>query len=139
MTPAAYARQYQAQAVLTASPGQLVLMLYDGALKFMRQATEAFSPEVDEVRRISQVHTALERAGNIIAELQSNLDLEVGGEYAANLDRLYDYYQRRLHEANMRKDAHIIAEVLTLVTELRDGWAEMLRAQPETTFQRRAA
>lgn len=131
MTPAAYARQYQAQAVLSASPGQLVLMLYDGALRFLRQAIDGFAPHHDEIRRISQVHTALSKAGAIIAELQSNLNLQAGGEYAANLDRLYDYYQRRLYEANLRKDVTAIEEVQRLLTELRDGWAEMLRRQEE--------
>lgn len=135
MMPAAYARQYQNQAVLSASPGQLVLMLYDGTLRFLRQALDGFSPAHDEIKRIAIVHTALGRAGAILAELQSNLNLEAGGEYAANLDRLYDYYQRRLHQANINKDDVAIREVLRLVTELRDGWAEMLRAQESPTRQ----
>jgi flagellar protein FliS len=138
MSPAAYARQYQAQAVLSASPGQLVLMLYDGALKFLRQAADGFSPQHDELQRISQVHTALGKAGAILAELQANLDLESGGEYAANLDRLYDYYQRRLHDANIKKDLAGIEEVQRLLTELRDGWAEMLR-QHEDPAARKVA
>ncbi len=129
MSPAAYARQYQTQAVLSASPGQLVLMLYDGALRFLRQAVDAFSPSTDEIKRIAQVHTALSKAGAILAELQANLNHEAGGDYAANLDRLYDYYQRRLHDANMKKDVEGVQEVLRLLTELRDGWAEMLRQQ----------
>lgn len=133
MMPAAYARQYQNQAVLSASPGQLVLMLYDGTLRFLRQAIDGFSPQYDEIQRISVVHNALGRAGAILAELQSNLDLEAGGEYAANLDRLYDYYQRRLHEANIKKDVEAIQEVMSLVSELRDGWAEMLRQQQSPT------
>lgn len=135
MMPAAYARQYQNQAVLSASPGQLVLMLYDGTLKFLRQAIDGFSPQHDEIQRIAVVHTALGRAGAILAELQSNLNHEVGGEYAANLDRLYDYYQRRLHEANIKKDVDAIREVMGLVTQLRDGWAEMLRQQQVPAVQ----
>ncbi|WP_221029981.1 flagellar export chaperone FliS [Actomonas aquatica] len=135
MMPAAYARQYQNQAVLSASPGQLVLMLYDGTLRFLRQAIDGFSPQHDEIQSIAVVHTALGKAGAILAELQSNLDHAAGGEYAANLDRLYDYYQRRLHEANIKKDVEAIQEVLRLVTELRDGWAEMLRQQETPAVQ----
>ena len=135
MMPAAYARQYQNQAVLSASPGQLVLMLYDGTLRFLRQAIDGFSPAHDEIKRIAVVHTSLSKAGAILAELQSNLDHAAGGEHAANLDRLYDYYQRRLHEANIKKDVEAVHEVLRLVTELRDGWAEMLRQQESPIAQ----
>lgn len=125
---AAYARHaeaYRKQAVLTASPGQLVLMLYDGILRFLAQAQEAFAEE-ESVRRIERIHTSLEKANNILLELQSNLDLDRGGDYAENLDRLYDYYQRRLVEANLRKHVQPVVEVESLVRQLRDAWAEML-------------
>lgn len=125
---AAYARHaeaYRKQAVLTASPGQLVLMLYDGILRFLMQAQDAHSEE-ESARRIERIHTSLEKACNIILELQSNLDLDRGGDYAENLDRLYDYYHRRLVEANLRKDMEPVVEVEGLVRQLRDAWAEML-------------
>lgn len=123
---ARHAEAYRKQAVLTASPGQLVLMLYDGVLRFIAQAKEAFNEPAESHRRIERIHTSLERATNILAELQSNLDLSAGGDYAENLDRLYDYYQRRLVEANMRKDVGPALEVEQLVQALREAWAEML-------------
>lgn len=136
-TPYGYARAYQAQSVLTASPGQLVLMLYDGALRFMGLAKDALEMGEDNPRRFEQANTNLIKAQNILAELRSNLNMEAGGEYAANLDRLYDYYIRRLFEANMKKSVDPIVEVDRLLRQLRDGWAEMLRKEESTRFEAR--
>lgn len=127
MSAVAYARAYQAQSILTASPGQLVLMMYDGTLRFLAQARAGFSLPEEDPGRIAQINTALLRAQAVIAELQVNLDHSAGGEIAKNLDRLYDYHQRRLLEANIRKDEAIVSEVERLIRELREGWAEMLR------------
>jgi flagellar secretion chaperone FliS len=123
-----YARAYQAQSVLTASPGQLVLMLYDGALRFLGHAHDALVAPEDSPRRIEIINTNLIKTQNILAELQASLNLEAGGEHAANLSRLYDYYMRRLLEANMKKKVEPVIEVENLVRQLRDGWAEMLCA-----------
>jgi flagellar protein FliS len=129
MVAQGYARAYQAQSVLTASPGQLILILYDGALRFLGHARDALQSTEESPRRIETINTNLLKAQNIVAELQSCLNLEAGGDHAANLDRLYDYYLRRLFEANMRKTAEPVIEVEKLIRELRDGWAEMLRTQ----------
>lgn len=129
MVASGYARAYQAQAVLTASPGQLVLMLYDGALRFLGHARDALQSNEDNPRRIEAINSNLLKAQNIIAELQASLNHEAGGDHATNLDRLYDYYLRRLFEANIRKDVKPVIEVEALVRQLRDGWAEMLRTQ----------
>ncbi len=122
-----YARAYQTQAVFTASPGQLVLMLYDGALRFLGHARDALESTDESTRRIEIINTNLIKAQNILAELQGNLNHEIGGDHAANLNRLYDYYIRRLLEANMKKKVEPVIEVEGLVRQLRDGWAEMLR------------
>ena len=121
-----YARTYQAQAVLSASPGRLVLMLYDGTLRFLDHARDALQSPEDTPRRIETINTYLIKAQNILAELQASLNHDVGGEYSANLDRLYDYYMRRLFEANLKKQVEPVIEVEALVRQLRDGWAEML-------------
>jgi len=122
-----YARAYQTQAVFTASPGQLVLMLYDGALRFLGHARDALQAPEDSPRRIEIINNNLIKAQNILAELKGNLNHEIGGDHAANLDRLYEYYIRRLLEANMKKKVEPVIEVESLVRQLRDGWAEMLR------------
>lgn len=121
-----YARAYQAQSILTASPGQLVLLMYDGALRFMAQARAAFAEPEDTPRRLETINTALLRAQAILGELRANLDFTSGGEVAVNLDRLYDYHLRRLFECNIRKSEIPLIEVEGLVRELRDGWAEMI-------------
>ena len=122
------ARAYQTQSIMTASPGQLVLMMYDGCLRFMAQARAGFALPEENPRRIETIHTALLRAQAILSELRANLDMEAGGDVAANLDRLYEYHLRRLFECNLRKDEAPLIEIETLVRTLRDAWAEMLRS-----------
>ncbi len=124
-----YAQTYRANAVLTASPGQLVLMLYDGVLKSLAIARDAFSRPVEDPRRIELINTQLLKAQTIIAELQGGLNMEAGGEFARTLNQLYDYHNRRLLEANLRKQVEPVVEVERLVRELRDAWAEMLCKQ----------
>ena len=121
-----YARTYRANAVLTASPGQLVLMLYDGVLKSLGLAREAFARPPEDMRRIEAINQHLLKAQAILAELQGGLNMEAGGEFALTMNRLYDYHNRRLLEANLRKQVEPVVEVERLVRELRDAWAEML-------------
>lgn len=124
-----YARTYRANAILTASPGQLVLMLYDGILKSLALAQEAFKQPVDDPRRIEMINHHLIKAQSIITELQSGLNMEAGGEFAKTMNRLYDYHNRRLLEANLRKQVEPVIEVERLVREIRDAWAQMLAQQ----------
>ena len=122
----AQARAYHTQAVFTASPGQLVLLLYDGALRFMAQARAGFARPVADPGRTEAINAALDRAQAVVAELKANLDHATGGEVARNLDRLYDYHLRRLFAAKMERDEAPVSEVEGLVRALRDAWAEML-------------
>ncbi len=124
-----YARTYRSNAVLTASPGQLVLMLYDGALRSLAMAREAFARDEDDVARLQVINQQLLKAQAIIGELQGGLNFEAGGEVATTLDRVYEYYNRRLFEANLRKQVAPVVEVERLIGELRAGWAEMLNKQ----------
>lgn len=124
-----YARTYRSTAVLTASPGQLVLMLFDGALRSLALAREAFDRSPEDFRRFEIINQQLQKAQMILAELQGCLNFEHGGEVAPVLNRLYDYYSRRLLEANVRKQVAPVIEVERLVGELRSGWAEMLTRQ----------
>lgn len=124
-----YARAYRANAILTASPGQLVLMLYDGALKSLALAREAFAIPPEEPRRIQHINQHLLKAQAILNELQSGLNMDAGGEFARTMHRLYDYHNRRLLEANLRKQVEPVVEVERLVRELRDAWAQMLSQQ----------
>ena len=124
-----YVKTYRSNAVLTASPGQLVLMLFDGALKAMALAREAFAQPEGDARRIETINHQLQKAQNILHELQNGLNMEAGGDFAQTLNRLYDYHTRRLFEANLRKDIAPVIEVEGLVGSLRDAWSEMLSKQ----------
>lgn len=124
------ARAYRANFVLTASPGQLVLLLYDGALRALGVAREAFARPARDLQRYEIVNRELRKARRIIGELQGRLDFEAGAEFAGLMYRLYDYYNRRLLEANLRKEAGPIEEVERLLGEIRNAWAEMLKREP---------
>ena len=125
-----YARTYRANAVLTASPGQLVLMMFDGALRAMAQAREAFSRPAEDRKRLEAINHQLIKAQQIIAQLQGALNFDAGdGQFAREMQRLYDYYGRRLFEANLRKQVEPVVEVEKLLGEVRNAWAEMLRNQ----------
>ena len=122
-----YARVYRANSVLTASPGQLVVLLFDGALQAMAAAREALDRPSRDLRRFEVVHRQITKARRIISELRGSLNFQDGGDFAPLMEQLYEYYNRRLLEANLRKDPAPIAEVEKLLGELRDAWAEMLR------------
>src|SRR4051794_32490327 len=96
-------RQTQAQ---TAAPGELVVMLYRGAIRFVATAVEAI-----DKRDVEAAHTNLLKAQAIVAELLGTLDPERGGEIARNLASIYEYLNRRLMEANLRKDVVPAREV----------------------------
>ncbi|RXK52998.1 flagellar export chaperone FliS [Oleiharenicola lentus] len=130
-----YARTYRANSILTASPGQLVLLLFDAALNSLAIARKACDESVTDPRKLEVVHSQLVKAQKIIAELQGTLNLEAGGEFARTMYRLYDYYDRRLLEANLKKESAPIAEVERLLGEVRNAWSEMLRQQEGTAPQ----
>lgn len=129
MLATAYAQTYRTNSILTASPGQLVLMLYDAVLKALALARDAHARSEDDPRRLEVINAQLLKAQQIISELQDGLNHEVGGEFSRTMQRLYDYHNRRLFEANLRKSIEPIIEVERLITQLRDAWAEMLQKQ----------
>jgi flagellar protein FliS len=103
----------------SASPMQLIVMLYDGALRFLSEAKAAQA--VGDMPR--RAH-ALRRVAAILAECHSTLDLERGGAVAAELDRLYSYMSTRLIDITVKRDATAIDEIHTLMTPLRNAWSE---------------
>lgn len=115
-------RKYQQTKVETASPESLVLMLFDGALKFSAQARTAIESE-----SIEQAHNALMKCQNIIWELNDSLDLSQG-EIAENLSTLYGYINERLLDANFRKDVVPLDEATNVIRSMRAMWAEAMSA-----------
>lgn len=125
MKLAQFAKSYQAVAVSTASPGNLVLMLFDGALRFLSTATLAFQGE-DVFKKNEDIHNNLIKTQRILRELQCSLDLKVGGEFAKTMYALYDFMIEELRKANMTKTTEPIQTVERLLGEIRDAWAQML-------------
>jgi flagellar protein FliS len=125
MNPSQLAKSYRAMAINTATPGQLILMLYDGALGAMAVALDGFQID-DHVRRNEQIHNSLVKAQSIIRELQFSLDMKVPGGFSQRMWALYDYYLRQLTDANIRKDPEPIRVVERLLGTIRNAWAEML-------------
>jgi len=108
---------YQQTAIGTQSKGRLIVMLYDGAIKFMKLAVREL-----EAGNYTAKGQYINRAQDIINELNAVLDTESGGEIALNLRRLYVFMNRRLSEANTKRDPQMIAEVIGLMGELNQSW-----------------
>jgi flagellar protein FliS len=123
-------QSYRKVATQTASPGQLVLMLYEGAIRFLEKSLTGFAHE-DPLEFNLTVNNNVLRAQAIICEMNGVLNMEAGGEISTNFRRLYDYLNRRLQEANIKKQKEPIEEVLARLRVLRDSWAEMLQKGPE--------
>lgn len=117
-------KQYQSvdlrATVETASPHKLISMLLDGALAALAKAKGSCERE-DIEERTSQ----LNKASEIVVGLKGSLDLEQGGELASNLDALYDYMIRSILESNRNNDAEKIQEVMDLMIDIKQGWAQM--------------
>lgn len=108
---------YQNTAVTTQSKGRLIVLLYDGAIKFMNLAIKELEAQNYEAKG-----RCISRAQGIINELNAVLDMENGGEIATNLRQLYCFMNNRLSEANTKRDPQLIREVITLMEELNQSW-----------------
>ena len=119
---AAYAapQSYQQHSVMTAPPGRLVVMLYEGACRFLRRASLAM-----QHGEIAKANTALQRAEAIINELLVTLNHEKGGEIAASLRDLYLFCKGYLNEARLEKDHEKVEAVAGLLDELRDAFSQI--------------
>lgn len=113
------AAAYLENKIKTATPAELTLMLFDGAIKFCNIAIMAIDEE-----DVSKAHTNIIKAQDIISALRSSLDHKY--EVAENLDKMYDYIYSRLVDANIKKDKLIIEEVLEHIRGLRDTWKEAM-------------
>lgn len=108
---------YRDNNVTTQPRGRLIVLLYEGAIKFLRQAIGAI-----EAKDYEKKAKYLGRALDIIYELDYSLDVEAGGEVVANLRRLYDFMRRHLTEANLSLDTEQIRQVISLLEDLNEGW-----------------
>jgi flagellar secretion chaperone FliS len=118
-------QSYRKVAIQTASAGQLVLMLYDGAIGFLERSLTGFNHR-DPAEFHQTISNNIIRAQSIIREMNARLDMDRGGEVAENFRRLYNYFYRRLQQANFKKNKEPIEEVIGHLREIRETWAEML-------------
>jgi flagellar protein FliS len=107
--------------------------MFDGALTAVAVAREAFSRPASDFRRFETINHHIVKAQRILAELKATLKFDVGGDFAPLMDQLYEYYIRRLREANLAKRPEPIAEVEDLLRQIRNAWAEMLRNEGSDT------
>ena len=118
------ANAYQRNAIMTATPAELTLMLYDGAIKFCNIGMMAI-----EKKEIEKANTNLKKAQAIITELRVTLDHKY--EVWEDFERVYDYIYRKLVEANIHKDAEALEEALKRIREMRDTRKEVMRKNAE--------
>jgi len=119
LNPYASPQAYRESSVLTASPEQLVVMLYDGAGRFLRQAEAALGEGA-----VEHAHDRMNRGEAIVDELLATLDMDQG-QIAERLQAIYVYCKRCLIEARLERDASKVRLVVRLLTELRDAWAQV--------------
>ncbi|MBF0214087.1 MAG: flagellar export chaperone FliS [Magnetococcales bacterium] len=115
-------RSYKSSRANTASREDLLILLYEGAIRFLERSIEEL-----QGGRLSDHKMSLRRGIAIIAELQNTLNFEKGGDLAIQLFDLYGYMLDRLTQANLRKDAEYIREVIRHLNTLLEGWREAVR------------
>lgn len=112
---------YAQSRVSTASPSELVLMMYDAAIKNMKAASEHIAH-----KDFAAANSAITKAEDIVEELRSSLNVDAG-EVARTLDSLYDYVYRSLIMSNIKKDTGILSGCIKVLEQIRGAWAEMTR------------
>ena len=117
-------KKYQNVQVKTANKGKLLIMLYEGCVKFLRLAEKSI-----EEKEMEAANNYLIRSQDIINELMVTLDMEKGGEIAENLYKLYDFMMSQLIEANINKDVEKIELVEDFMLELLDSWKQIISAK----------
>jgi flagellar secretion chaperone FliS len=118
------ARRYQEVEIKTASPVELVVLLYDAALANLQKAQEHLG-----LRDIAGRARCLNKVTAILTELEANLNFEVGGSIASSLERLYRYMKDRIFQANLHQDAAPLKECVRLLANLRGAWAEIAQKE----------
>ena len=124
--PNAYAQyaQYNTNKIMNASPAELTLMLYDGAIKFCNMAIMGI-----EQKDVQKANDNIKKVQRIIDEFRATLDMKY--PVAEDFDRVYKYLLSRLLEANIKKDKAILEEVLEHLRSMRDTWKEVMRINRE--------
>jgi flagellar protein FliS len=113
---------YRETQIKTANQIRLIVMLYDGAIRHVNLAIDAFG---DGHRRYDEINSHLIAAQDILSELMASLDFEKGGVLAKNLFSLYSFMNRRLLDGNLKKEPTPLTEVKKMLGDLREAWDEI--------------
>jgi flagellar protein FliS len=122
---------YKSNEITTVSQGKLIVMLYEGAIRFLSIARD----NVENPRKFDTVNANILKTQEIISELMSSLDMNKGGKIADDLLSLYVYFKKRLLEANMKKDKDILNEMIKHFNDLKTAWEEIERTATTATPQ----
>jgi flagellar protein FliS len=120
MSPQAGLQSYHTNDISTSSQGQLILMLYDGALQAVNQAIQCM-----DRKEITEQGRSILKAQDIINELSSALDIKQGGEVAKTLEQLYQFVLNQLIQANITSDPMYLESIIKVLTPLRDAWSRI--------------
>jgi flagellar protein FliS len=120
----------QTQVATTTSQKQLIVMAYDGILRFLNRAKEHMART-----EIEAAEKDLVRARAVVEELAGTLNMDEGGVISRNLWNLYVFFMRKITEANLTKDPGHVDEILPSIKDLRDAWAEMTVPQDDVQVQ----
>ena len=127
MTMNPYLDQYQNNQIATAKPEQILILLYDGAIRFVYRAAAAIDANNAEQKNIN-----INKTVAILSEFSATLDHTIGGQVAADLTALYNFMIRELTVVNRTNDLNRLENVRSILTELRDTWAQAVKMKPET-------
>ena len=117
----AYSENYLRNQIESASKEQLLIMFYDGAIRFVTRAENAIKEY-----NIEQRNYCINKASAVIAELSATLDHEIGGQIASDLEALYDFMNRELIKANIENSLDSLKTVKTLLTDLSETWKQAI-------------
>ena len=118
------AQNYRKAQLNTASPGQRVVLMYEGLHKELMKSKNLIVNIQKDIANIEKAHNSIALSEQIILELKLALDMDNGGELAQNLSNLYDFWIVQLSETNMKKDAKVLNPIIDMVSELKDTWRE---------------
>ena len=123
-------QRYQENKIEGSSQGEMIILLYEGAIKFMYEAINFI-----EVKNIQNAHDKIIKVQRIINELMITLDFEAGGEIATNLYNLYDFVMNELIKANIKKEAEGLNNSIEILQELLGAWKVVIQQEEENKIE----
>ena len=120
---------YKQTSIKTASQGNLILMLYDEGIRKIEASIKLIDVEKVPPSSIEKINNNIIKAQEIITELMASLNTEKGGQIASNLMAIYSYFYQQLLQANIKKDAGILKDILGMMKDLRSAWQDVVNSE----------